>query len=414
MSTSAAQYFRLTPLDVALFRDARPFRAEEAETARLSAELPPQLTVFGAMRDFLLQQTDTSYNEFGHGQGPASVGSGPNHPGSLALGPILWGTQEGTSVTAIFPPPADLCQWEKSTETGVGLQLPSPALGLTSLPHGMATLSPTKWTAAGNLRLIEPADETKVEPGVSVLLQKHLETYLTAQELAFISHTHHLCSREVRVGIERNPLTRTASEGRLYSAELVRPHTSLPKSSSFYSLPIYSGAEDLPQHRSVIALGGERRPFELSSEPMLAPIATGLRQKVAASLLAGDGEVTFRIYLLSSAPPGPDPSSGWKPWLPAIENTTLEIFAAAVPRSQWLSGWSVGRPLAARPHIPAGAVYFIRAKSALERSKTVENIMNAFWEQPALCPVTHSSIEDRLECKAGHGITLVGAIAHAQ
>ena len=71
---SQATYYRLTPLDTALFRDARPFSAEDSGGARLGFWTPPQLGVLGAFRNLLLEEARCNYEEFKNGGDPLTGG----------------------------------------------------------------------------------------------------------------------------------------------------------------------------------------------------------------------------------------------------------------------------------------------------------------------------------------------------
>lgn len=415
MADSGIAHFRLTPFDTAMFRDARPFSAEDADGAHLGSLVPPQLGVLGALRNLLIDSAGIRYDDFKVGMGTKALGSGPEHPGSLALGPVLWAVQEGNDVTVEFPAPADLIRWHerRRSDSGIGFHLPYNGNLETNLPSGTCLLMPARVLQHGRARFIEMGAGTEVEGDIGGLPAGSLERYLLGDEPRVMSRPQDFFSRELRVGIERNPATGTVREGMLYTAELLRLKVELPKRSRFYTVSVYSGAEEFPSGPSVICVGGERRPFEFRLDPLITPATAETRAKIEDVLKVGTGVLEFRLYLLSPAPPG-EGENGWRAPLPEIDGVSLSVFAAAVPRWQWLSGWSIGRPLAAQPCIPAGAVYFVRAQSQLPRATVVERIMDAFWYRPALCAANGATTEELLAAKSGYGVTLIGALRHAE
>jgi CRISPR-associated protein Cmr3 len=260
---------------------------------------------------------------------------------------------------------------------------------------------------AGGLKWVEGNDGVTLEYEVDgrALPSAALENYLLAKE-PYLEALSSYFEIDRRVGIERSQQSFTAEEGRLYTAEFIRP-----SNSSFFVVEVREDSDELPTGPAVVAIGGERRPFEVRADAGVKPIAHATRAAVERELLQRaqtTGRFEFRLYVLSPTPPGPDAKNGWIPHLPTIEGVHLRVMAAAVPRCIWLSGWRVARrePRAARPHIAAGAVYFVRAEfDGLAIEEVVRLVMEKFWYQATLC-----AEDDKIEERAGHGVTLVGVI----
>ena len=420
-----SETLRLTPMDVALFRDARPFSADDSTGARLQSELPPQLGLLGAMRLLLLRSGGLSFQKFRRGAGTEAVGARPEEPGSLRLGAVCVAREKDGVAEAVYRMPADLV-WvgrKGSLRTRVGdwaYQVPKEdgVAVQTSLPEGLQLLWPA-WFRENDLRLMKDSDRLQVsgETESRGLPLQSVTAYLTGKHVATADGTEYF-RREKRIGIERNAATFTAVAGRLYTAEFLRARERV-----FFALPVLEAAEALPAGDSVLSIGGESRPFVVKRDGGVRLIPEDAREKVRARLTesavgCGEGcEVRFRLILVSPAPPGGEARKGWLPRLPAMPGLRLEIYAAAVGRPRWLSGWKTGEdnktkggsPRNARPYIPEGSVFFVRARGATVDA-VVDEILREFWCRSSLC----EGQENLFDRCAGNGVTLVGAVPNAK
>ena len=411
---------RLTPMDVALFRDARPFSADDSMGARLQSPLPPQLGLLGAMRLLLLRERKLSFQDFGQGMGAGAVGESPGQPGSLRLGPVAMALQKDGHAEAVYGMPADVVRilrskgGQKDQIDQWAYQVPFPGEHGTSLPAELTMLRPA-WFRGQLLRFVSDVDALKVRGEVesSTLPLDSLADYLLGRQIDVteVAADEYL-KVEKRIGIERDSNTFTAVDGRLYTAEFLRA-----SQKAFFALPVLMADGELPKQPSVVSIGGESRPFEVARDATIRLLAEGARDEVRKALIQGGSglEVCFRIVLLSPAPPGGDPKRGWMPNIPAIPGLRLTVFAAAVPRARWLSGWMTaerdqdGRPRNARPYIPDRSVFFIRAQGpdGGTREQTVDAVLDEFWYRASLC------LGNPFDGCAGNGVTLVGVIPNA-
>ncbi len=432
---SAPVSLRLTPLDVALFRDARPFSADDSTGARLQSPLPPQLGMLGALRHLLLFKQKLSFQDFRGGIGDLdaedrkAVGATPTSPGTLRIGPVSLAIQKDGYAEATYTLPSDLVFLKKGRgrDSQLSFHVPREVADVrTSMPEGCALLAPARFgvNEAAGLRWVRPEDEYSIDSKAEecTLPSSSLPGYLLANTTpaAWSGHNAFL-GVEKRIGIERSPESFTAVDGKLYTAEFVRPMFE----RSFYTVSIYEGASTLPRGKTVMPVGGESRPFEIEADPGVRTLPSESRQMVREALLSqaycADGPLLFRLYLLSHAPPGNGPKRGWAPWLPEVAEAGLEIYAAAVSRPKWISGWITddgvndgktrgGNPRDARPYIPAGSVFFVRAtaRDGVERETLVDAILERFWNRPSLCDLARA--DGKFDFLAGHGFTLVGVV----
>ena len=168
--------YRLTPLDVALFRDARPFSAEDSSGARLGSLVPTQLAVMGALRNVILEESGTTYQDFGAGKAPASAGTGPQTPGTLRVGAVLWGMRQGQVSALYYPSPADLVQIGESEHPGY--LAPVNGGPKTNLPATLKLTRAAQFTREHELRLLPLGADVAISPETKLLPGDQLSHYL--------------------------------------------------------------------------------------------------------------------------------------------------------------------------------------------------------------------------------------------
>lgn len=411
---------RLKPMDVALFRDARPFSANDSTGARLQSDLPPQLGLLGAMRMLLLREQRLSFQQFHGGAGGEAVGRTPGQPGTLRLGPVtLLGMVDGER-KGLYGIPSDLVKVRRRQD-GVdrwAYQVPGEGGGRTSLPGGLKLLQPA-WFEGGRLRFATEGDALQVSEGEAYTLPfDSLASYLLGKQVRTGPRIGHYLDKERRIGIERNAATFTVVPERLYTAEFLRM-----TEQAWYALPVLEAGENLARQVCVVPIGGESRPFEVVRDSDIHLIPAEAEQQVKAALLKSGGadtSVCFRLILLSPSPPG-EGIQGWLPDLPRIEGVELTVYAAAVSRPRWLSGWMTGEtdangtktkgghPRKARPYIPEGSVFYVKAVGEHGAEGLVDSILSKFWYKSSLC----TGGENEFDRCAGNGVTVVGVVPNA-
>jgi CRISPR-associated protein Cmr3 len=320
----------LTPEDVWLFRDGRPFDAASSHRAR--SLFPPYPSVLqGVIRSHQLvlkkvdlQDKDTIIR---------TVGTAEDY-GSLQMrGPFLAKHMDG-KLTRFFPRPAD---WFPINEESDQIHALSPAD-----PAGLQTN--TSHSDLPYLLFPSGFKPGKKEYG-EWLAEDDMQTYLASK--AVTPHkSKDLFVRESRVGIKLGAVTRTTEQGMLYEAEFIRP---LKNVGLYLEL---NGYDDWPT-QGMLKIGGESHAASF--------------QKVEAQAWDAPPKSLngrFKIYFASPAyfKNGWLPSN-WKQFL-GIE---LSPCAVALKGYDAVGGFdyaSHGDKSSLR-YVPAGSVYFFESKNEI-------------------------------------------------
>jgi CRISPR-associated protein Cmr3 len=367
---------RLYGRDALLFRDGRPFAAELGALHARTLPLPLPSALAGSLRTILGNCRRWNWND----DGPAQARSIP------VRGPLLVREEEGKRVT-LFPAPADAL---------VGRSEPHAApvrwpLAPCPLPDGSGCDLPE-----GLLPLDVPA-KGKPEPGYRYWEWADLERWLCEPREGPAPEKIAGPELEDRLHVAIDAETGASMEGQLFGT------TSLSLGEQWSLAAAVSGA-DAGELTGIFPFSGERRlarivPGEEGDFP-----APG--DDLAARLRDAGG---VRLVLATPAPF----RMGWRPgWVgarlegapPAEEGdplpVRLKLVAAAVPRRQPVSGWSLDRkqwgPKPVRWMAPAGSVYWFRV---------LEGDPGVLIEQAWLRPVTDEP-QDRRD---GFGLALWGA-----
>ncbi|MGQ9635854.1 MAG: type III-B CRISPR module-associated Cmr3 family protein [Bryobacteraceae bacterium] len=412
-------HYLLEPLDVALFRDGRPFSPGEMLRARPIGPVPMPRTVYGALRGLILQHNGISLNDFQHGKinsDLAGVLGTPERTGELRIrGPFLGISSEDVD-RLLLPCPADFARIRRGTDWDWGFQRPSQGTLLGNYPGNLQPLVPHKydtktcrWIPCG------PEDPVSYELEQAVLDSDGLRDYLTGTAIRTEKLADYLRS-EPHVGIERSTETLRPETGKIYSVEFHRLAYRRPAAggwraeSAAYVVEVLAPEDCLPQD-TVFTVGGERRPFRIRRVQWPAWFDEGLRREVSRQLKSSctDKVCWFRLYLLT--PARFRGLEGWRPEFLDQPHRDLEftLVAAAVPRAIPYSGWDMLRrqPRCGYRLAPAGSVYFLiaKAKSGMTADALVDCLVNRFWLESIA-----AEEDDR---KMGFGLTLIGGWSYA-
>lgn len=420
------------PLDVLLFREAKPFAADEAH--RATTRFPPLPTPFvGAIRSKILAEKGVDFQEFANGRDPqlrALLGTDKlgDYGGLQVKGPFLARKKAADGQLEVyFPAPRDAVQ---SVIAGSGVRLEPAdrsASGLLARPpaacSSQAALLCSVGQAAGEL---EPC----------ALDLSRFADYLTGSTFRTTS-IDELCDIETRLGIELDHDSRTARSGRLYMAELARLRKDRAGEVGFL-LEITTSPEvdSTPIARALgtegmLALGGEQRGarYEVVHDGQDVEWATGLekgldelREKVREGL-----DSRLRVCLAAPAVF----SQGWLPdfidpgtletkvgsplWMPDGHRgpVNLRLISAAVGKPVPLGGWDLarGEPKPMFRAVPAGSVYFFELLEG-----RVDDVMRVFHFTCGLQHLAESLDEPHAGnfafpslAQAGFGLSFVGA-----
>ncbi len=347
---------RLQPVDTLFLRDGTPFDAGGAPQEDVRSLFPPHpSTMVGALRAALARCNGWS----GKGRWPerlnSVLGDGPNL-GSLRFdGPIILTEgerarshpQRGTSATTskilrpLFPIARHLLgtvgtgadEWRPE-----GYLRPGPAV---MCDLGVAVRLPEFPRDAGDRKLKAAPDGWITKAGLESVLRGKRPG---ADEIV---PGGMLWSEERRIGLERDLITRTAREGRLYSTTHVRVASGVSLGIRIDGVP--SNGWTWP-HGRLVPLGGESRVAECrpwNAEALT--ISSPLREIEAAG----------RVALIALTPLDLDEGSACGRELLDIGGG-LRVVCACLDRPHGVGGWDslARRPLLLRSVLPAGSTLF--------------------------------------------------------
>lgn len=408
----------LEPMDVALFRDPRPFTATEYARAETVGIVPPQTTIYGTLRHLLLEHGKISYGDFHEGRAPEEISKviGTKEKfGSLAIsGPWLeW--EEGGRTEALLAWPADAVRVRgRGFDTG-GFLAPGGESEEeeSNRPRELVPLRPyrmeeTGWVACG------PETEIIVGEG-SVMPAGELGSYLTGA-----GHegrpTGAFIGREVRVGIARDDESYRPREGMLFAVSYLRGREGVGGRDGRAAFGIEVDDDGSLKHVGetpvIVGMGGERRPFRIKARALEPVVGEGVREAVRQCLVKSwrGGQIDFRLLLVTRGVF----RGGWRPGFfeggEGQGGVKYELRSAAVGRAVALGSWDLskrGKPGAreVKRYAPEGSVYFVRAQGeeGMPAEAMADEILDKFWWKKALC-------EDTDRARLGQGLTLVGGM----
>lgn len=395
----------IEPLDVLMFRDARPF--DSADTAR--SILPTPQTLTGMIRTYAMARLEIAPSELHTLRDKKEeFQSRQRFAAHLAFrGPWF------CELTADQSRPRDLFVSMPATLVQRGKGERSKPAALDRMRPSGENL-PGLWDSDGNparglMPLIAgPGEETPRAPEQAQWIGKAgLQKFLSGQIPAHedLIPDDYLFEHEERTSLVVDPITFTSDPGLIFSARFVR----LRRRIAFYAeFGIESHApqdvqqesaqilkELIPDGGVILPFGGESRRVRVrrSSEVWKWPSAAPDDAKRFITLL-----ITPAIFYQKNGNPN---RPLWRPAEPAA------LRAAAIPRPQPVSGFGLdnneclsrarGRPRPTRYAVPSGAVYFWERGNNANPDKSFANLLQL--------------TENDKERAAGWGIALKGVWA---
>ncbi len=382
---------KITGLDPLLFRDGRPFGAEEGAQSARSLSLPHPYTLAGFVRTYYGNQAGWEWNK-----------TRAEEARKIEVhSPLLLRNEK-----IVFPAPADAVLYKDEAggiEKRMSLRPEKNASGGTDLPEGMIPLSVTQ--------------DCKPLSGVKYWSQKSMFDWLENASGSDKKTEHYGgLPTENRVSAAINSETGTAKDGMLfsvnrlgfedYNADL---HPGKYKSESGEKMKTKEcwsliARVEASLQAGVGTLGGERglANVELADE--------GVWPKCPETLI-DKFKTVMRVRMILATPA--IFGGGWLPgWLkkegdaligtPEGAEVRLKLISAAVGRREPVSGWDFANrcPKPVRWMVPAGSVYFFEVVG--DKKLPVENL----WLKP-VCDIE----QDRLD---GFGLALWGVWEYSE
>ncbi len=419
-------WVQIEPLDVLMFRNAKPFTAREAFRAALVDMPPPPLAFAGALRALLMGRAGVDFEAYRRaarapaGSRPPEMNAvferygGPDDAGALDFwGPFFVRHAPVTGQRELLlKAPLDV-QAVFSRTTGswrsVGLVPEAEAaqgVRVVSKPPGLRPLRSPQTTTGETTSA--PGEGEPLDPGAGYLLAADFGRYLRGDLLSLspVPDSQLWCP-EPRTGVALGP-TRTVREAHLYTAEFLR----LKRGVGFCLRVSGDPAAELPAE-GVLRLGGEGRCAAFRR----------MRDEGVWADMPGPAELVeplshasrFRLVALSPAvyrngwlpDPVRDSPDGYR--LPLPGGGEARLFAAAVGKPRPVVGWDLAAR-APRPllwAVPPGSVYWFDAGEPLgaERAGALLEWLHftkATMEPWDGCPPLYR--------QAGFGLTAVGCL----
>ena len=328
---------RLQPLDTWFFRAGTPFTVGDSPQEDVRSLFPPYpSTVIGALRAALARSRGWNGRGGWSREISGVLGDGPDDLGLLSVdGPFLLRNDEplfpaprhllGTGGAEEWRPSALLCPGDPVVcDLGNGIRLPDTPV---------RTLGDAQETGrTGEHEWLTPA-------GMNAVLRGKLPS------LKHVVPHKRLWNEEPRVGLERNPITRTAQEGLLYSTQHVRLRDGVSLGARILGLP---RGWRLPFGR-ILTFGGESRMAECCEWK------GGLSLDLCLPSAMDSGRVT--VIALSPLDIADDICLGRRP-IDDLGGAT--VVSACLDRRLRIGGWDTlaRRPLPLRSVLPPGSVLF--------------------------------------------------------
>ncbi len=354
----------ISPLDVSLFRDPKPFSAGE-DVIATSVFPPSPSTFYGAIRTEILSRQNFTFQTRGQIKNKQNL---INQIDSLTkdlsiIGPFISDEYN----FEYFPLPKDVVKI-KGEDRYVQLK-PS-------------VLTRFKSDLPANPLWVRTRYDEYIEERTGLISDSDLKGYLEDKDAGHPIESG-IFQKEERIGIKKSSSTKTTEEGFLYIVEYVRLNSQ--NGYSGFTLDI-EGSVNLPDE-GFLRLGGESRAASYKKIPDRAWSDDGIKEIVTKTRL-------FKLYFLTPA----IFNGGWvAEWMLKGEKDGLrfKLISACIGKPAHIGGFDIvmDRPKPMKKAVPAGSVYFFELTGG-----EVDELFKVFQ---------FKSISDEKQ-QEGFGITLVG------
>lgn len=347
---------QLSPADTCFFGDGVPFSDFGPQEDVVGVFPPHPPTMVGAIRAVLAQAQGWSGTGRWDRRLNEVLGDGPQLASLEVTGPILLRGGE-----PLFPAPRHLLGVTNEGDDQAPYKRWSPRALLRPgealcCDMGEAVRLPQLFSSCS------PEDERQLKPG-SWITQAGLREVLEwrVPGPSNTARNDDLWTEEKRIGLARDPITRTAKEGALYSARHVRLQPSVTVGAQVRGIP---KSWSWPWG-TMIPFGGESRLSALIEwkQPFVVPHALGELERHG------------RLMVIALTPLDLGLAHGGELGFPA-ECGAVTLVSACIDRAQRTGGWDT---LNNRPHplgsvLPAGSVLFCKSREPQKLRQALDNI----------------------------------------
>jgi len=327
----------ITALDTLFFKDGKPFSMGEETWA--NGIFPPFPSVFyGALRSIWFAQA-ANINMI------ANATNDRSQTNDESLNLRITGLLPTIDNELFFPIPNDLYGIKR------GAQNEAHKLKCISKPPDLITDYSFDC-------LLQTKEVIKAEElgGKALLCRHNFETYLKNTSDSFtISRLSDYVLSEPKVGIGRNPNTRSTETGQLYRVAMRRLHSDIRNGNGkAFGFAVKCNGLPLPEN-GLSRFGAEIKAIEYKPFSGNWNIACPVQE----------GEKHFKIYLATPAVF----EDGFYPkqW---FQDNKLELLTAAFGRVQHIGGFDMKavKPKPMYKAVPAGTVYYVKAANGFSQS----------------------------------------------
>lgn len=336
----SGQWIFIQPHDVWMFRDSKPFSAQQNFVARSQFPPNPQ-TMQGVIRSYYLESQGVNWKAYAKGQerqhiyemvGHAGFDERPPTLGNLSVSGPFIASSNGVGVELLVYAPLDLLL-DEETQVFENLKPEENVEFHTNQPF------------SGWRPLIQPDGFKSAEGWLS---QEQFASYLRGNPInGRVRST--VFDYEDRMGLGMNHRRRSNEQGLLYRARFIRPDDDV-------GLLVHVNQQLFPE-TGFIRIGGESRSATFQVvENFEVPSAKQANR--------------FKVVLLTPAyfSGGYQPQdSDWTPWV-----GEGKLVSAVVGKPLAISGWDMAhnRPKPLRHFVPSGSVYYFEGGRMTDRPFT--------------------------------------------
>ncbi|MEJ5305702.1 MAG: type III-B CRISPR module-associated Cmr3 family protein [Ignavibacteria bacterium] len=358
---------KIEAIDTLFFKDGKPFSMGE-ETWADGIFPPPPSVIFGALRSAYFSEHPAEFK----------LANSENDPTkNLIIKSIYFSLGNDF----YFPIPKDCVRIKNKKEKF--------AQRLQVVDNNVLSNLNSNSRILKLLCMITNEEVESIDDGI--IFQSSLKRYLNGERNNFpYSRISDFVISEPKVGIGRENLTRSSSEGKLYRLGLKRlsEKKEFGKQMNTFSLIVEFEGLKLSNF-GLLRLGAENKPAKYSN-------IENKYEFFSTDELNSITDKEFLLYLLTPA----FFKYGWKPDFndhPLLRELEIELVSASIGKPILIGGFDMAKkvPKVMRKAVPSGSIYLLKSKSC--RFSEIYNLLNG------------KSISD-FNSKEGYGICLIGRI----
>jgi len=341
---SDGQWLFIQAQDVWMFRDSKPFTAQQNFVARSHFPPNPQ-TMQGVIRTAYLESQNVNWQAYANGSADPTLyekvghggigGSGKATLGNLSISGPFIGIKSGDTVEPVFRAPLDLLH----NSTSGAFAVLSPEKSETFYTNRSFDSWQPLGRSSNKEELQEAKNEERFREVNGWLSSQQFTEYLNGKSVSgSLLKDSDIFEYEDRIGLGLNYDRRAAQKGLLYRATFIRPCDDIGL--------LVRINQTLFEQPGTIRIGGETRSgkFEIKNDIAFPRVQASSRVKIVLLTPA---------YFTDGWQPH---DQNWSKWV----GSGGKLVSAVLGKPMGISGWDIAnkrsKPL--RHYVPAGSVYY--------------------------------------------------------